>query len=1381
MPTLRSLPIVLVVLLQPAWTWAQPVRLLESSSGGVTLELTLGPWHLEPEEPGGRRLLQAQGLEHWAEPGRPLLPSAHVSLGLPPGARASVRVLEQEAGGEEQAHLVLGKEPFFFPSPDGGKESPALRELAPIRDGPYPASAVWVSEPLEMRSQWIVGVRITPFVYEEERGRVQALRRLKVRVDFSMAGSSPVHPERLEAPAPEDRHFESVFQATLLNYEEARSWRMPRPRAARLGLDIFRPADESRSEVRVRVDTTGVYRVDYSQLAAAGFPAGTPVGEVEAHRHEFVSGQADPPFVNVAVPLELKDLDGDGTFGGADYLIYYAQNFAERARASTYQRLWGIADYVFVSSSAAPGARIATRDAQRGLAPPTPEPWFRSSRRYERDFDFYPLPPDTSSDPWVWVTNDFDGQPSPPDSFRFDCSDVDTSVSLRATVAWRGRKQSEAHAVWADLVRDNGVTTNVADSLVWFDKSLKVASRTLFGSSVGEGSTNRLRIRGYSSPSKHYSDASLDWFELDYGRRYRAIRDYLDCNSSGAQGWARFQVGNFGSAESLEVYDVTDSTAPVRLVVPLVSDEGGGRFAVEFEDSIPSGTRKRYVAFRSPRAVLAGYVSAVDRRRLTAAPPGSRVDYLAITFEDFESALAPLVALRQSQGLNVLVAPVQAVFDEFNGGRRSPHAIRRFVQFAFNNWSARFLLLVGDASQDPLAHQALAGSDHVPGPLILGPVGIGDGLELVNSDHWYVWCLNGGCSANAAQFPDLFVGRLPVGSLAEAQAIVAKLTAYEQFSAADLWRNRVLLCADDPYSTNSFFGGGGGGGLQYCRKPEELIFRQIMDTNAGIIRGEGRLRSTQVVRFNLYDYLAGQPYTVNPPSDTCRNRIQIRNYTTSIVTPQLRGLLENGVLLWDFQGHANETVLTHEYLWNALGSDQDIDRVQNAGRPFFFSGYACHINQFGRTSERDFIGDGLGERLVLASGGRGAVGSYASTGYEYLPLSNTNHLDVALVRSFFSMPPFDPYLGDHGARVVVGEAIAAAYVRYLPFTFYDRGVSQTYELLGDPAQRLSTAGPQSFVTANGDTVTEGVVLRLHTPQDTLHIRAEIAAMSSIESIVLEHVRGSVIDTIPPSRYSLAPAFPDTLVNGGRFYSLNFDTTLEAASYSYVLRTTDRYGLSTSFRIPFEFTTVLRVDGSAIGDGDPVSPSANLSLLVLVPKPVTPAEMELKVDGILQPHASQPVPGDASGREWILSWTHDPYRDATFAVELRIGGEVRIRTFRVTSGAAGVRLEQVAAFPNPFEDDLGCHFSFLISSAARSELLLRVFTPTGRLVYERRERDLDPGYHQLAWDGRDAEGQKLANGTYLYRLIVKNPLGDQTFTGRLVKFRKPKRVAEPQGS
>jgi flagellar hook assembly protein FlgD len=97
---------------------------------------------------------------------------------------------------------------------------------------------------------------------------------------------------------------------------------------------------------------------------------------------------------------------------------------------------------------------------------------------------------------------------------------------------------------------------------------------------------------------------------------------------------------------------------------------------------------------------------------------------------------------------------------------------------------------------------------------------------------------------------------------------------------------------------------------------------------------------------------------------------------------------------------------------------------------------------------------------------------------------------------------------------------------------------------------------------------------------------------------------------------------------------------------------------------------------------------------------------------------------------------------------------------------------VFAFPNPFDEQLGTHFSFTLEGDAAANVLLRVYTVSGKLIYQRTEHTLFPGYHQIAWDGTDAEGTAIANGVYLYRLVAHTPQASVFKEGRLVKLRKP---------
>jgi flagellar hook assembly protein FlgD len=111
---------------------------------------------------------------------------------------------------------------------------------------------------------------------------------------------------------------------------------------------------------------------------------------------------------------------------------------------------------------------------------------------------------------------------------------------------------------------------------------------------------------------------------------------------------------------------------------------------------------------------------------------------------------------------------------------------------------------------------------------------------------------------------------------------------------------------------------------------------------------------------------------------------------------------------------------------------------------------------------------------------------------------------------------------------------------------------------------------------------------------------------------------------------------------------------------------------------------------------------------------------------------------------------------------------------VLVGGSELRLDNPLAFPNPFDDDLGTFFSFQLVSGADADVQIRVFTTSGKLIHEWEGRGLAPGYHQVPWNGYDAERTKIANGVYVYRIVATNGQDDAVFEGRLVKLRKPRR-------
>lgn len=1406
--SIRTLVLVLAALAAPALASAAAFRLIAADERGVTLRVDTENWSLTaPDALTGRaKIVGVPGSHALSSPGRALLPTYTAMLAVPPDARPTFTVLARDGEtSREGVKLAIAGRPAFRPDPDGGREIPYTETVDPIVDGAWPAEDVLLGAPAPFRGRRLVGIEARPFRYDEGASRLVATGGFTVRVDWNRpAGASALAAFGGGA----DPGFDAALATSVLNFEQARAWRVS-PRAAGSASLFAKPSaaaafDESEPEVRVKVDSTGLYRLPYDLLQPKGYPAGVPVAQVAVHRHEFLEGQ-NPSYATVDVPVEVEDVNGNGTFDSGDYVWMYARTWAERSGASQYQRWWGDADAVFVTRAAAGGARMAKRDGWRGAAGLTPLASYPHRRHYERNNAFMMpsiwVPADTTVDLFHWTPYAF--YYNRPDTIRFETNDADTNRSVSFTVSYVGRSFA-THYQWAAVRNGSGAVTTVADSVWWNGKRPYTTSATLRGSSLTPGLTNYLRLWGKNHAgapnglASEFDPAGLNWFQVTYWRAFRALDGVLEFNSGDAAGEFQVRAERFFS-DSLRLYDVTNPDQPVRLLVDPSRLEYGADVAFSFQDSVATGSRRSYVAAAAiegdpdygPRIPPAAGFTAVTRRNLHAA---TAADYVLIVPEAFLPAVQPLVDLRESQGLNVLVAPTQSVFDEFGGGRHSGHAIQRFVKYAYERWETRFVLLFGDGSIDPQRHEARSGVDWVPTMPLPGPVAVSEGFEIVTGDPVY-GCLTGNCNPQGFGpiLVEVMIGRLPANSLADAQAMVAKLVAYEDLSGDQSWRRRLLLSSDDAFSGDTFFGGGGGG-AGYCHRLDEEHFVGLNAKCASIVNRDAGLAQTYAELFNLRYYLASEPWTLTPPSDTCRaDRAATQGRTHAGVTPQLFARLNAGVLWWNYQGHANEYVLTHENLYINSGdvvSGDDKFAFANAGRPLFFTAFSCHANMFGRNGggPNTPLGGCLGEDMLTLPLG-GAIGSWASSCYEVVPRDDSTHINVELARSLFADPPVDEFVpGDRGARVVVGEAIQSAMLRYVPTGGQysgERGIALTYTLLGDPATRMSIGRPQTLVTANDVPVEEGLPVRVRTAGDTVRFQADLVSAERLDSLGVYEDTGAGLVAVDAAAYTVSPPFPDTAgggVFGGRRFRVAYVTQPPARDSRWVFRVRDRNGLQSEFTATMTLESSLRVDGVPINDGDDVSPRANLTLYVISPKPLVPAaDLTLTINGQAQAFTSSPAPGDASGREWILAWAHDDYLIGSYMVELAVaGGELLTHEFDVSTAVGELRLEDLVAFPNPFDND-GTRFSFGLLGSEPADIRISVFTLSGRALYSRTERALSPGYHQLFWDGRDGDGSPIANGVYLYRLSAVTEGGRHVEElGRLVKLRKPRRV-EPEST
>jgi hypothetical protein len=464
--------------------------------------------------------------------------------------------------------------------------------------------------------------------------------------------------------------------------------------------------------------------------------------------------------------------------------------------------------------------------------------------------------------------------------------------------------------------------------------------------------------------------------------------------------------------------------------------------------------------------------------------PGGRVrspagdgqgDYLLIVPEVFRAAVAPLVTLRESQGLKVVVARSRTLNDVYNGGRKSPWAIKRFIRYAYDNWNARFVLLVGDGSEDPQqtlgtsrlrSRPPVSSRDFVPTQRIMGPVPASDPngesfLQAIVSDAWYVWQVDNDFPFGKPFVPDLHIGRMPVNDLTPDHAVVKKLVNYETI-------------APTPHRT---------GGTGWCCLGRRILRQHIRPDRraqhlllpvgrAGVQehqpgdpldhprRGGAqaeRARAVQPRRLPAAAHRDRHRFVLVPPqSCRCDGRAFITK-ARATAPPALFTRLAAGRLWWNFQGHANETVLSHEALYansyngpaGRQGPAAELrqavplhrvllpsERVRPLQRRTARRRPALHRRGPGepRRPRRDRV-VGL-DRLRAAAHERRAAHQHLRSRARCSP-----------IRRAYPQA-FDP---EGGARVVLGEVITKAELDYYPGpSFYERDDGISYNLLGDP-------------------------------------------------------------------------------------------------------------------------------------------------------------------------------------------------------------------------------------------------------------------------------------------------------------------------------------------
>jgi hypothetical protein len=123
----------------------------------------------------------------------------------------------------------------------------------------------------------------------------------------------------------------------------------------------------------------------------------------------------------------------------------------------------------------------------------------------------------------------------------------------------------------------------------------------------------------------------------------------------------------------------------------------------------------------------------------------------------------------------------------------------------------------------------------------------------------------------------------------------------------------------------------------------------------------------------------------------------------------------------------------------------------------------------------------------------------------------------------------------------------------------------------------------------------------------------------------------------------------------------------------------------------------------------------------------------------------PLTGLQTGRNTIRVRAWDSYNNSSVT-----------ETFFEVASSDRLSISDVFNYPNPFSGET--LFTFRQNLSAPLDVEVKVYTLAGRLIQSLQTIAAGEPMVRIPWDGRDRDGDLLANGVYLYKLVVRTTDG-----------------------
>ncbi len=591
--------------------------------------------------------------------------------------------------------------------------------------------------------------------------------------------------------------------------------------------------------------------------------------------------------------------------------------------------------------------------------------------------------------------------------------------------------------------------------------------------------------------------------------------------------------------------------------------------------------------------------------------------------------------------------------------------------------------------------------------------------------------------------PDLAFGRLTARSINNANDYIDKIIYYEENSERGNWRNLITLVADDGLTSN------GNDGSLHTAQSENLANSSIPPS------------------FDLKKiYLADYPAVI-----TGNGRRK------PAVNAEIVKTMNQGTLVVNYVGHGNPDVWAHEFVFER---GVTIPQLKN-NKYFFLCAATC---DFGNYDAPNFY-SGAEDLLFLKNAG--AIGTLSASRVVFSS-SNAN-LNRVFFNYLFNLP-----------REELNLPVTLGFVFYKTKFDLNSVNDQKFHLLGDPTLRLNI--PQyagSIDSINGQLLNADIQIKAlsSTKIAGTILRADSTNWNDFNGegllTIYDSERVKLLEEIGnfPMKIQGGIIFRGRVsVNSGEFtadFVVPKDISYENKNgkiifYFYDLESD---GLAFTNKI-----IVGGTDTTAVNDGNGpeieifFDDASYTNSYLVGPEPklivklfdetglnTTGTGVGHKLEGILNEDQGSPIDFteffvgelDAGGKKGDINYKFNKMNDGDYTIEVKAwdvyNNFSNEESFFTVVNSNDLVIRDVYNYPNPFNSSTT--FTFQHNLTQPVDVKINIYTIAGRKVQQLEEKNINEKFVKIYWNGTDGDGDQMANGTYLYKLIVNTTNGEFT--------------------